>query len=332
MDKYFISNVSSVNFLIFLCCTIILYGCNKKDSPTQIAQAKFQTNIEFPLSDELVFSNVLLKANATDPKGIASLNFVVDGEIDSILTIPPFNYIRNFANSKDKRMHSLYTKAINTEGNHVSSNLIYFTMVKNHQPSDVSVMNYDTNKIIIKWTDNSDIENKFYVLNGTTKNDLSILDSVSSDIYSIQISKDKFNSSIMNYFAIIAANNNSYSTLSNIDSINIKYPPIISNLEAPDSLILSVNSDLQINLKVTDFNGLNDLSNVYFELYAPKSASPNKLRMYLSEKYSEVSGIYSFKTSFSDNSTTGLYKFYFQAIDNEGYVSNLIKHDIIFIK
>lgn len=122
----------------------------------------------------------------------------------------------------------------------------------------------------------------------------------------------------------------------NYNNNQISYPPIISNLTIPSSVLRG--ESFAFTLKVEDGNGLGDIDQVYFKLYRPDGSlvdPQNGLGYFLMvddgnfNTFGDVAagdGIYSFKNSFSSTSQIGQWKFEFQAKDKSGNLSNTIIH------
>jgi len=113
-------------------------------------------------------------------------------------------------------------------------------------------------------------------------------------------------------------------------------PPIISDLNAPDTVILQTQTVLiKITVKATDLDGDNDIKAVYFSSFKPDGSpsSGNPFQMYDDGNASGISGderagdgIYSIIIQLPPNTQKGTYRFEFQAIDKAGAVSNTITH------
>ena len=110
-------------------------------------------------------------------------------------------------------------------------------------------------------------------------------------------------------------------------------PPVISDLVIPNS----VNRDevFIITLKVSDPDGLEDISQVEFALYDPTGAYVASFPLVddgnLENNGDENAGdgIFSSKRSFKANVFTGTWKFIFHAKDKGGLSSNSITHDLL---
>lgn len=113
-------------------------------------------------------------------------------------------------------------------------------------------------------------------------------------------------------------------------------PPVISDLVAPDSAVLGTPDSLFVlTLKVTDPNGLKDISSVYFNSYIPPNGTPSGQNPYLlnddGTNGDNVAGdgIYSITIVLpSTGVATGQYKWEFFAKDRSGALSNKITHYI----
>lgn len=120
-----------------------------------------------------------------------------------------------------------------------------------------------------------------------------------------------------------------------------KFAPVISDLVMPDTVGRGSANVFVFTVKVTDGNGLKDIDQVYFKFIRPDNSVSGTILMVdngdanLGDAVAG-DGIYSFKNSFSDGSTsdpaqTGNWTFIFQAKDKSNLLSNEITHTI-FVK
>ncbi len=113
-------------------------------------------------------------------------------------------------------------------------------------------------------------------------------------------------------------------------------PPVLSNLQAPDTVALSSQDQLiQLRVRASDPNGLQDVVRVIFNSYRPNGApsSGNPFEMYDDGNRNGPSGdeirgdgIYSLRILLPATTQTGTYRFEFQAYDRAGATSNLLIH------
>lgn len=134
------------------------------------------------------------------------------------------------------------------------------------------------------------------------------------------------------------------STAKNVAQHNFNYyngqenfPPVISDLTAPDSLKLTDEIQLvKLSIKVWDPNGLNDIETVYFNTFLPNGnpSSGNPFLMYDNgnsiDHGDETAGdgIYSRIIQLPPSTPSGIYRFEFEARDREGEISNKIIHNL----
>ncbi|HET54708.1 MAG TPA: hypothetical protein ENN33_05765 [Ignavibacteria bacterium] len=109
-------------------------------------------------------------------------------------------------------------------------------------------------------------------------------------------------------------------------------PPVISNLIAPDSVVVvAPRSLINLHIKVEDENGLLDIREVYFLVFGPGSTTGNKVNMFDDGKEANGDdtagdGIFSRIIEVTPTNTKGEYRFEFEAVDRAGAVSNKIIH------
>lgn len=138
------------------------------------------------------------------------------------------------------------------------------------------------------------------------------------------------------FFSIDKSNFTSNEFYLNFNLYRGNRPPIISDLNAPDTVILQTQTILiKITIKATDPDGDNDIKAVYFNSFKPDGSpsSGNPFRMYDDGNSSGISGddkagdgIYSIIIQLPPNTPKGTYRFEFQAIDRAGATSNTITH------
>ena len=109
-------------------------------------------------------------------------------------------------------------------------------------------------------------------------------------------------------------------------------PPVISDLTMPQSV--NRNVDFIIQVKVSDPDGLADISRVEFDLYQPGGSYIGKFVLLddgntaSDGDITAGDGIYSSKRSFRTEATPGVWKFVFHATDLAGNPSNTITFDM----
>jgi len=115
-----------------------------------------------------------------------------------------------------------------------------------------------------------------------------------------------------------------------IDQIN--YPPVLSNVIAPDTVVLgTVVKTLFISVDVTDPQGLVDIKKVYFNSTKPDStpALDNPFIMYDDGSNGDITpndGTYSLDVEITTEAQKGIYRFDFYAEDYSGAVSESLLH------
>ncbi len=113
-------------------------------------------------------------------------------------------------------------------------------------------------------------------------------------------------------------------------------PPVISELNAPDTVFLQSQTVLiKMTIRATDPDGDSDIKSVQFNSFKPDGSpsSGNPFKMYDDGNASGISGddkagdgIYSIIIQLPPNTQKGRYRFEFQAIDKANETSNIITH------
>ncbi len=120
-----------------------------------------------------------------------------------------------------------------------------------------------------------------------------------------------------------------------IDQIN--YPPVLSNISAPDTIVLgTVTYILFISVDVFDPQGLSDIKKVYFNSTKPDGnpATNNPFFMYDDGSKGDIipnNGTYSLDVEITPDSQKGVYQFDFYAEDYSGAISGLLSHFVTVV-
>ncbi len=116
------------------------------------------------------------------------------------------------------------------------------------------------------------------------------------------------------------------------DNSQVNYPPVLSNLILPQQV--NRGEGFIFSVKVSDQNGLADISQVYFKLYRPDGTivMNGTLDYFLMVDNGDLNlgdqtagdGIFSFKNSFGATAPTGSWKFEFYAKDRSNSLGNVL--------
>jgi len=116
-------------------------------------------------------------------------------------------------------------------------------------------------------------------------------------------------------------------------------PPIVKNVQAPDTLIVPLSDTLKISLSVEaiDADGQSDILSVFFNTFRP-DGSPSANNPFLMFDDGNIvgngdlvkgDGIFSRIIILPPGTTKGKYRFDFQAIDKSNEISNVISHFMV---
>jgi hypothetical protein len=127
----------------------------------------------------------------------------------------------------------------------------------------------------------------------------------------------------------------------------LNHPPILSNLQAPDTIVLAGHSQQFLMVRVTDPDGQTDIAKVFFKSYKPDGSAANKgipILMYddgsegvifapdiTSGDAIKGDGIYTFPLIVDTSAAVGRYRFVFQATDRSNASSDTLSH-YIFVR
>ena len=112
-------------------------------------------------------------------------------------------------------------------------------------------------------------------------------------------------------------------------------PPVISNLQAPDTIRLnSPGTSFLISVQASDPDGLADIRQVIFNSFLPtgQPSTNNPFRLYDDgTNGDQLAGNGTYSLQIGRPTNTGPYRFEFQAFDRSNEVSNIIIHTITVI-
>lgn len=121
---------------------------------------------------------------------------------------------------------------------------------------------------------------------------------------------------------------------SNFKVINTQnYPPYISSLNLPDSVVRPVSGFINLTIEATanDSNGFCDIKTIQFDAYRPTGNYIGRFEMKKENNF----GLYSYTApvgASTADSSFGYFKYFFQAIDNSNAVSLIVKDSIKFVR
>lgn len=157
-------------------------------------------------------------------------------------------------------------------------------------------------------------------------------DLIYSGKISIQIKRSEVGTYKVEIFALDKAGIQSNGFIVPLVIFRSNKPPVLSNLQAPDSITLG-NQDqtILLQLKATDPDGQSDIQKVIFNSFRPngQASSGNPFLMYDDGSNGDITqgdGIYSLRISLPATTTTGVYRFEFQAFDKSNESSTTLVH------
>jgi len=130
----------------------------------------------------------------------------------------------------------------------------------------------------------------------------------------------------------------SVALLRTLTIVRANEPPVISNVQAPDTVTLSGETqEIDVYLSASDPDGPDDIRLVYFNSFLPSGApsSQNPFQMYDDGNLpdhgdaSANDGIYSLRIVLPPGTSSGTYRFEFHARDRSNVESNTIVHAIL---
>jgi hypothetical protein len=126
---------------------------------------------------------------------------------------------------------------------------------------------------------------------------------------------------------------NSLSRSVTIERLN--HPPVVSDLQSPDTLTVGVDSLFMLHIRAVDPDGQSDIIKAFFNSFLPSgsASSGNPFEMFDdgNPQHGDAvagDGIYSLIARLPATASRGTYRFEFQAIDRSGASSNVITHFI----
>jgi len=121
------------------------------------------------------------------------------------------------------------------------------------------------------------------------------------------------------------------------DNNQVSYPPQLSDLVAPDSVIAEEpKTVIFMSVTASDQNGLQDIKEVYFISYRPDGTTSGEKNQMFDDGNTPTNGdliagdgIYSILIQVTPQNTKGTYRFDFRAVDRTSKLSNIISQNIV---
>ncbi|MBI3579279.1 MAG: hypothetical protein HY089_07725 [Ignavibacteriales bacterium] len=151
---------------------------------------------------------------------------------------------------------------------------------------------------------------------------------------SFQITRAEFGTYHAEIFATDQSGHQSNGVILPLVIFRSNKPPTLSNLQAPDSVSLgNQNQTILLQVKATDPDGLNDIQKIIFNSFLPagQPSSGNPFLMHDDGSNGDITagdGTYSLRINLPATTSTGVYRFEFQAFDKSNEPSNTIIHRI----
>jgi hypothetical protein len=153
---------------------------------------------------------------------------------------------------------------------------------------------------------------------------------------SITIKESDIGNYLLQIYGTNSETNNSNSIITNFVVRRENNPPVIEQIIAPDTLVVNTSIRFVISVRVSDAQGLTDISRVYFNSYRPDGvSSARNLQMFDDGNQNGPSGdmvandgTYSLGISINENNMKGSCRFDFYATDRSGARSEVYQHFI----
>ena len=153
---------------------------------------------------------------------------------------------------------------------------------------------------------------------------------------SITIKESDIGNYLLQIYGTNSETNNSNSIMTNFVVRRENNPPVIEQVIAPDTLVVDMPISFVISARVSDAQGLADISRVYFYSYRPDGVpSANNLQMFDDGDQNGDSGdmvtndgTYSLRIIINQNNMKGRYRFDFYATDRSNARSEVYQYFI----
>jgi hypothetical protein len=153
---------------------------------------------------------------------------------------------------------------------------------------------------------------------------------------SITIKESDIGNYLLQIYGTNSETNNSNSIMANFVVRRENNPPVIEQVISPETLIVDMPISFVISARVSDAQGLVDISRVYFNSYRPDGVlSANNFQMFDDGNQNGVSGdqvandgTYSLRININQDNMKGRYRFDFYATDRSNARSEVYQHFI----
>lgn len=153
-----------VTILTALFCVFTIFRCDLQKPE----QEEPEVSIKSPLNNSFVYEIVSITAEASDNKGIVYVEFYIDGKTDSSMMdmISPYTYDWNTLNLPDSSIHTIFAKAVDTDDNISSSEMITVTVNNNLAIPEPVIIETPVivtdSSVTLKWSENANEDFNHY--------------------------------------------------------------------------------------------------------------------------------------------------------------------------
>jgi hypothetical protein len=156
----------------------------------------------------------------------------------------------------------------------------------------------------------------------------------------VNITKPVFDCLVVGVYKLrYSAENNSglisNTLISNISVISSNnFPPYVAGVNMPDSVVRPSTGQFDLTLLATvkDTNGSCDIKDVYFDAYRPSGSYIGRIPMTREANNFELYKFTNPVLPSNADSSYGYFKYFFQATDNSGAISDFFKDSIKFVR
>jgi len=171
MSRYCVLTIASLLFA---------NGCTKEE-PTASNQppASPVVSIASPQNNASIVDSVVIEVEASDDKGVISVEIYIDNQLDStrVFEVRPYKWTWQVDALEDSSLHSVYAKAYDADGN-VSSSQVLTVAVFRLTPSNLEATLMADTLVVLDWHDNSRVESGFEIEQSINDTAFALIDTV----------------------------------------------------------------------------------------------------------------------------------------------------------
>ncbi len=247
-------------YSLLLVLSLLYWSCSKDSNPVNTTPSDKPTaEIISPANNSDVSDTTTILVNASDDKGVTRVEIFIDDVLVTKLLTAPYKYIWETQSLSDSTLHTIYARAVDSDGNMVLSKMNTVT-VRVLSPTNLTVTQINDGTVLLTWSDNSRIETGYEIENSVNGSNFVKLKTLGASVIKDTVSSLKIDSSYTFRIRAISKNKVSKYAISTTKQIVLNSPTIVGAYFFNDSVSVfwknndSFSSSIEISMSTDSMN------------------------------------------------------------------------------